>query len=285
MKTRYHEYQKDDIHLHHTVDTYPQDEDFLTHAHRNCEIFHFISGKGYYSVEGVDYPLVQGCTLIMQYGEVHKVHIQPDEPYERIVVEFPIRLIERTPWCSNLSKLFTEKQIGKNNYFMGNKESCDYIENCMRRMCRNTYSSDEEKRTIIISNLVSVVCELQHLANTEKNRIPSGLQSSGMTNDIVSQVISYVNAHLTEDWSLDTLEQHFFFSKSYINRAFKQSTGSSVWDYVVLKRLLVARAMLKDGKTATVAATECGFKDYSSFYRQYKRRFGISPIDDRKLVK
>ena len=275
-------YKKGAISLHHSIDEHPNETDFVTHAHRCCELLYFISGNGFYTVEGTDYPLTPGSVLIMRYGEVHKLHISPDTKYERIVLNFPLSMIEDNPWCSHLAKLYTERPIGKGNLFLGNADSVAFIDTCMRRMCRENVASEEERLALMFSNLTAVLSELRNIENGNSKELNITISVEDATNEIVGSVISYINAHLTEDWTLDTLEQEFFFSKSYINRAFKQSTGSSVWDYVVLKRLLVARNLLREGKNATVAAAECGFRDYSSFYRQYKRRFGISPIDDRR---
>lgn len=275
-------YKKGDISLHHSIDEHPNETDFVTHAHRCCELLYFISGNGFYTVEGTDYPLTPGSVLIMRYGEVHKLHISSDTKYERIVLNFPLSMIEDNPWCSHLAKLYTERPIGKGNLFLGNADSVAFIDTCMRRMCRENVASEEERLALMFSNLTAVLSELRNIENGNSKELNITISVEDATNEIVGSVISYINAHLTEDWTLDTLEQEFFFSKSYINRAFKQSTGSSVWDYVVLKRLLVARNLLREGKNATVAAAECGFRDYSSFYRQYKRRFGISPIDDRR---
>ena len=275
-------YKKGDVNLHHSIDEKPKESDFVTHAHRCCELLYFISGNGFYTVEGTDYMLTPGCVLIMRYGEVHKLHINPDTKYERIAFHFPLSMIEDVPWCSRLAKLFTDRPLGKGNLFLGNSDSIAFIDGCMRRMCRDNVSSDEERLSLMFSNLTAVLSELRNIESGNSDEPSIKINPENSTNEIVGSIITYINAHLTEDWTLDTLEQKFFFSKSYINRAFKQSTGSSVWDYVVLKRLLVARNLLREGKNATVAAAECGFRDYSSFYRQYKKRFGISPIDDRK---
>ena len=99
------------------------------------------------------------------------------------------------------------------------------------------------------------------------------------------EIIDYINRHLTEIKGLAELEQKFFFSKSTLNRLFSESTGSTVWEYVVLKRLHAARRMLLDGKSAAIAAANCGFGDYSAFYRQYRRVFGESPKRERKNEK
>ena len=48
-------YSENHVTIHHTIDRRPNEDDFPMHAHRHCELFYFISGNGYYTVEGVDY--------------------------------------------------------------------------------------------------------------------------------------------------------------------------------------------------------------------------------------
>jgi len=89
-----------------------------------------------------------------------------------------------------------------------------------------------------------------------------------------------VNRHLFEDISLQEVADRFYRSRSQISRIFRRATGSSLWDYVTLKRLLAARAMIQRGEPAGAACMACGFADYSSFFRAYRSRFGHPPKED-----
>jgi AraC-like DNA-binding protein len=66
-------------------------------------------------------------------------------------------------------------------------------------------------------------------------------------------------------------------SVSQLERVFKQATHSSVWHYITLKRLAAARERIESGSSATDASLECGFGDYSSFYRAYVKEYGRAP--------
>ena len=81
---------------------------------------------------------------------------------------------------------------------------------------------------------------------------------------------------------LFSISRRFYLSKSQLNRVFSRATGSPVWEYVRIKRLLSARERLLAGESAVNVCTECGFKDYSSFFRAYKARFGQSPSSERQ---
>lgn len=273
------QYKGNDIAVYHSIDPTPSPEQFVLHAHRNCELYYFISGNGYYTVEGNDYELTPGCLLAMRGGEAHTPHIRPNKPYERVSINFPLSAFPSL--SAELNDLFLDRPLGKNNMVVPGEESARFIADCMARMCRE--GVEDRLYTQVQSNLMPILLELYHVKNDTAPEddliIAPPLQGSS---EIVARIIEYINANLTTIRNLDDLGQEFFFSKSYINRIFKESTGSSVWDYIVLKRLLLSRTLLQEGKQANIVASECGFCDYSSFYRQFKQRFGISPLAARK---
>ena len=90
-------------------------------------------------------------------------------------------------------------------------------------------------------------------------------------------IVRYVNDMLCEDITVETLAEHFFLSTSQFSRLFKEATGASPWAYVTAKRLVRARELLQSGESAKKAAEDCGFKDYSVFYKAFVKRFGEKP--------
>ena len=270
-------YSDNELSVFHSLDESPSPDRFVLHAHRNCELYFFISGNGYYTVEGNDYRLSPGCFLAMREGEAHTPHLRSTLPYERIAINFPPSLLPQLN--KELDALFFDRPLGKGNIILPQDETARFLADCMSRMCR-----DNSDRAHILSYLMPVILELyqvkRSVAGNDESVTPTAIARG--SSDTVAHIIEYINANLTTIKNLDDLGQEFFFSKSYINRIFKESTGSSVWDYIVLKRLLLSRTLLQEGKQANIVASECGFSDYSSFYRQFKQRFGISPLAARK---
>lgn len=271
----------ENLSVRHSIDSAPSQEGFVLHAHRTYELFYFISGDCYYTVEGTDYPLIPGCFLLMRSGEAHTLHVRSQKIYERITINFSPSVIPLLG--KELNELFCERPLGKSNLFVPSDSNNIFLHSCMEKICRETKAENCEQH--IISNLMPILSELYHIKSTDTdgNRpLSSATQGSSET---VGKIIEYINTNLVTIQSLDELEKEFFFSKSYINRIFKESTGSSVWEYIVLKRLILSRSLLQNGKQANIVASECGFCDYSSFYRQFKQRFGISPLTVRKNKK
>ena len=94
---------------------------------------------------------------------------------------------------------------------------------------------------------------------------------------LVSQVLHFIGEHFREELRLDVLADRFFVSKYYLAHAFRQTVGTSVYHYILLKRLQHARQMLAEGCSPGEACQSCGFQDYANFYRSFRQIYGISP--------
>ena len=106
---------------------------------------------------------------------------------------------------------------------------------------------------------------------------PDSVKNDITENEKINQVIIYNNENLTEELSLDQLASGFYISKYYLSRQFKQFTGLSLYQYIMKKRLISARNMLKAGSPVMDACLCCGFSDYSNFLKAFKREFGQNP--------
>ena len=93
----------------------------------------------------------------------------------------------------------------------------------------------------------------------------------------------YINEHLTEELSVDKLAEAGALSRYYLMHKFKAMTGYSIHQYVTSKRLMLAKSLLAstDDPIADVAF-QCGFNDYSSFSREFKKAFSLTPKGYRK---
>ena len=282
MKEKLFGYSGHGISVVHTRDDAPEGVKVELHAHRNYEFYYFISGSGCYSIEGAEYFLEPGGILVMREGEAHTAHLY-GAPYERICIHFApetVPLLE-----TEIRTLWRARPLGKGNYFRPDERSAAFIAACMERLCRDHEREGYEDRArTILGMLILELYRLRQCAPpAPEGESASKIDAEARGNaETVRKILAYINENLTTIKNLDVLEQEFFFSKSYINRIFKRATGSSVWDYIVLKRLLLAHSLLKEGKQASIVASECGFFDYSSFYRQYRRRFGVSPQSAKK---
>lgn len=59
----------------------------------------------------------------------------------------------------------------------------------------------------------------------------------------------------------------------------------SVYDYILYRRVLQAKEMIHSCMNLNETAYRCGFSDYSSFLRSFKKMTGMSPNAYRKMAK
>lgn len=264
-------YKESSFSIGHTRTERPEDtEEMHTHAH--YELYYFISGMCHYLVEGTRYSLKPGDMMLMRPLEAHKrVVLSPDVPYERIVCSITKKFIQDICGDDSMLNVFRSRPLGMANHFsdadFGHSLCSDSFQTLIRR--EPNISRDE-----LIARIFLILSEAKRVTEHENTNTRSKTTAN--------QVIDYVNSNLYSPLSLEILSKEFFLSKSQINRIFKENTGSSVGRYVAIKRLLLARQLIRSGESVSAAAAKCGYCDYSSFYRAYKNQFGMSPQKDRE---
>ena len=91
------------------------------------------------------------------------------------------------------------------------------------------------------------------------------------------QIIRYINKNISQPLALEQICRQFYISRSQLCRMFTQVTGTTVWRYITIKRMELAQKLLEAGENPTHIYEQCGYGDYSSFYRAYRKHFGHCP--------
>jgi AraC-like DNA-binding protein len=101
--------------------------------------------------------------------------------------------------------------------------------------------------------------------------------------ELLDRICAFVEKEYAQPFTIGDLSRRFYVSESTISHLFRQELGVSLHRYVTQRRLIAAKAMICQGRDLRSVAEATGFGDYSSFYRAFRREFGIGPRRFRSL--
>lgn len=225
--------------------------------HTYHEILFFLDGKAEFISERIKARLKPGSVVVIPKESYHSFSIlSGEESYHRLVFNFSD--------IPELSELIQSKM--RNTFVKSTDDNLNYL---IQKTIKTAESkeSDEIKTSIIRSVLTLVLSEIS------ESSIGNGIT----TRSISQKVIEYINQDLCAKHTVTSIARKMNISPSGLTHTFKKEMNISLHRYIVEKRLVLAHRRIADGEPATKAAIECGFNDYSGFYKQYKKMFGTSP--------
>ena len=269
----------DQSHYTHNV-THQKTENFLLHTHETYEIYYFISGDVHYLIEGQAYALAPHTILLIPPNLFHGVRVHTNATYERHTLHFDpnILSLERRVMLLSFFPIAPQKGRETMPYRMENMEHSGILS--MMRALEACAEQDERVQKILLPVWTEAILGTLLLCTPPREN-GDAMRESGRVSRMQREMIEYLNAHFTENITLDALSEKFFISKHYLNRVFRKATGTTVLDYLIHKRVSYVQQMLINGVSASQAAAMAGFGDYTSFYRAYVKRFGYAPSHER----
>lgn len=245
---------------------------FNMHIHTCLEMVYVIRGSVTFQVEGSVYVLHPGDLIITRMAEAHCLLRGADFPeYERMMFYLDPELLKET-LNGRLLKPFLDRPLGVNNHYTAQELPGDMIQSCLQQL----FHGPEKVTEMQALSYFLPVLQAIHDIWRKKRPVPDQEEPQ----PLAAQLVAYINRHLFDLEGLHQLEDAFYISASQINRVFRSFMGSSVWNYIKLKRLFAARELIQNGILPHKAAVTCGYQDYSNFFRAYKKQFGNTPQDD-----
>lgn len=266
-------YLNEDFHFFNLKDQ--KKNEFETHYHDFNKIIVFISGQVTYIIEGKSYTLKPWDILLVGKNDLHLPLISSTTPYERIILWLnPLFLEEHNKDNCNLLNCFqlaTEKKLNLIRLNRMNitslKQNLSDLEGAMKDKAFGSYIL---KNALFLQLMVKI------------NRLFLETNFSESIEDIkydprIEDILSFINLNLHDDLSIDIISEKFYLNKYYLMHLFKQETGYTLHSYIQKKRVIRAAELLKSGLQAGEVCSLCGFGDYSTFVRTFKKEFNLSP--------
>lgn len=248
----------------------PKMQEVPLHHHDFYEIYYFLGGRVEYLVEGRSYRLEPEDILLISPRELHRPNVAADEGYERIVLWVDAAYLSTIDEDGALRRCF---ETGRNLYHGAHTPVAALI----RRLAAEAASQREGSALSSRGLFFQLMAELLRL---EKEGATGNEEQS--ESPLIARIVDYLGAHFREELSLDALAERFYVSKYHLSHQFSRAVGTSVYRYILLKRLQHAKELLSEGVSPGEACRKSGFKDYANFYRSFREVYALSPQDAAK---
>lgn len=247
---------------------YPPFTEQAIHSHDKCELYWLVKGNGYYVTEGSRHSFEPGKILLMRPGETHRAMPLDTSPYTRMSVHFFPSVVDRIDPSRHLLRTFYDRPLGLNNVYDKKSLAGTAVYENLEKLCRPC-EDNAVYCTQVLTYLFPILLELGNVFDQRAaGQVPL---------EIPHQIVDYISRNLSEDLSVQQICDKFFLTRGQLHRCFKKTTGVNLWEYITLKRLVLARSHIQEGMPASEAAFLSGFRDYSAFYRAYMRKYGTPP--------
>lgn len=221
--------------------------------HGYHEIILFLGGKAKLITDTFQTDIYENTLIVIPKESYHQlIVLENEDNYHRCILNFR----ETATLLPLIESMWHSPKIINCN---------DFIANLFNRLIAAT--DKENNETLLEAITILVLNEINN----------SPCVATSIHNKAIALVLEYINNHIEEILSLEILSQKCNLSPSSLSHIFKKEMQISIHKYIIKKRLVLARSMILSGTPAYSACIDCGFTDYSGFYRQYKKAFGCSP--------
>lgn len=274
----------DTFELHYFKDLYPENpvpelstECVPLHHHDFYEVYFFLSGNLKYHIENQIYDLIPGDIILIAPHELHQPVFQPKAKYyERYVLWINPEYIKTLGVNGeDLSSCFNTFPNYGVNLLRPTPVEGAKLKDILVSLTHLSNASTSYFHTVRKALLSLILFKIKE----EQIKIDYHPTDDSLSLNTLTNVLQYINTNLQKKLSISQICENCYISKSQLYREFQNTLGTSVHKYILQKRLIAAKQYLREDNSPTVTSTLSGFKDYSSFYRAFKKEYGITPTE------
>lgn len=252
----------------------------VKNSHDYYEFYFLISGEVTYYVEGHPCHLMPGDVILINPGQVHEavIHTENSPDYERYVLWLNPAYLERlSSDITDLSVPFEKSYIS--NCRLSLPPDVKHVVSRLLEMILISSVSQEYGADLItnsyIIELLVLIARTKLFQRDYYFKEPFAERAGG--SNVVPDVLNYINEHIYETLPVEQIASRFYISRSYLAKIFHEEIGLSLHQFIIKKKLFLARQDLQNGMSVNDICQKYHFGNYSSFFRAFKREFGQSP--------
>jgi AraC family transcriptional regulator len=200
-----------------------------------------------------------------------------DQNDRSLIVTLPQRLLHKVAQESELDP----KRMEILNRFQIRDRELELLGWALQREAESGYPSGR----IYLDGLTAAMASRLVARHSSLARKFSPNGNAGLTGYRLKQVLAFIEEQLTEDLSLERIAAVARVSSSHLNTLFRHSMGVAVHQYVIQRRVELAKTLLlQKEKSITEIALEAGFAHQSHLARHMRRMLGLPPRALKRLL-
>ena len=260
-----------------------QQETAQLHYDGDMTLTYFIKCSGNIKIEGNNYRISDGDIVVMNPREIHIREIEKDSFLELISIHIKESILHSFPFeADGLFDSFYRRKGGVGNLIPAQTVVRNGLDCLVRSICEAAKEDSNAGRILTTCKLTELLISLNKVAVPEQNAVLCDWSESG----VVHEVLRYISAHFREEINCQQIAERFYLSKFRLEHLFRERVGVSLWEYVILKRLIYFNELIREQTAVSVteAAWQAGFRNYANFYRLYKKRMNQTPAEYKRFI-
>lgn len=256
------------------------------HYHDSFEIYFALSESYRFVVNDKVYPFQCGDLYVFNQFDIHHTIFPGEVPQEIYVIHFNPQFIRElsTP-KANLFQVFS----GRGPEFSHRvhttpkqtKELTDLFQKAIHYYESNIYGYETYQK-ILLTEILLMINIIYQSPKVDQAGLNGGKREMNL--DKTGPIVDYINFHIREDLSLDHLAKTFYLNKDYLGYIFKNATGYTIKEYIISKRIMLAKQYLLENQPVSWVMEKVGFNDYSHFINTFKKQVGVTPKQYSKML-
>lgn len=249
------------------------------HTHMYFQIYYVIKGTLTHFVSGESSHLSRGDMSIIPPGTVHYINPEQDTVFYSFSF-MPDSLGEPGQHNRLAINFLRSLQSDTDNYQIRPKitlpsDEIFYVEGIMEHILKEFTEKPFGHGETIRSYAILLITMF---ARSYFEARPGDMTSHFEDNrQFVLHCIQYIDHNFADKLSLEEIAKRSAMSKSCFCKLFYQITGHSFNNYLNMCRIKQATVYIRQGYKITGVYGLCGYSDFSTFYRNFRKFMGISP--------